>query len=381
MPKYNGSNLDKVTPQFHNPNRPVPSNEQVNSWWDTVVNGVGSDKGIQQKIGDGKNLYFFNDEGDLVPALPKGANTADINVRRYLMAQSMDGRLFTRAFGKAAPRQVVTNPGDDFAVGLASGENPWDLPQPEPLERPEAPAFFKYLLYPFFRHEIRAYNQKQEAYDAYLRQGRWIRSIDGNDEHLIQDRAEDLTAPYREQKSKSQPEVEITQPVRSKDIANMTPEAFKQYLTEMSQHFDPNFRAPLRNNPNVTSDLYYDAVATQMECMIAKDMLALGESNPEYFSAEHRVVYQALANGLDGFVRSNLDLSLVNSFLEFGTDAPGFWDLASKESFLLSADGVDEYQKSIVPQNAEQEHLPQNEPPQKGQEAPQVNSSSPMNAM
>ena len=78
---------------------------------------------------------------------------------------------------------------------------------------------------------------------------------------------------------------------------------------------------------------------------------------------------------------SNLDLSLVNSFLEFGTDAPGFLDLASKESFLLSADGVDEYQKSIVPQNAEQEHLPQNEPPQKGQEAPQVNSSSPVNTM
>ena len=379
MAKYNGSDLQKVTPKFRNPNRESITDDQVNSWWDAVVNGVGTDKDIQQKIGDGKNLYYFSDTGDLVPALPNRVNAENVNVRRHLMEQSIDGRLFTRAFGHAAPRQIVTDPNADFEVGVANGENPWDLPQPESPGRPEAPSFLKYLLYPFFRREILAYQQAKEAYAEFLQQGRWIRSIDSNDEYLVQDRMEERTAPYRDQPSQSQADLELAQPVRSKDIANMTPEAFQQYLTDMGNCFDPNFRSQVRKIPNVTSDQYYDAVATQMECLIAKDMLALGEEDPKYFSAEYRVLFQALSNGLDEFVRAKLDKALVDSFLNFGVDAPGLLELSGKERFLLSPDGVDEYQQAIAKQNEAKEQSQneqlQSEPLQNEQDAPKQDAA------
>ena len=68
----------------------------------------------------------------------------------------MQLRQFGFAEGGGDVRVILSEPFSDLSA----------LPAPVPAQQnePEAPAFWKYLLYPFFRNEIREYNQEMEVY-------------------------------------------------------------------------------------------------------------------------------------------------------------------------------------------------------------------------
>ena len=96
-----------------------------------------------------------------------------INARKFkpetLAAMAAAGRLFVRQeeetelrqFGfdgeSAHIRVILSEPFSDFSA----------LPEEAIPDKPEAPAFWKYLLYPFFRSEIQEYNQEMKVYEMY----------------------------------------------------------------------------------------------------------------------------------------------------------------------------------------------------------------------
>ena len=84
-----------------------------------------------------------------------------------LASMAMAGRLFVRKEGENQLRQFAFVEREG-AVLLGLSEPFSDLtslPEPAAPQAPEAPAWWKYLLYPFFRSEFQAYDQAQEVYE------------------------------------------------------------------------------------------------------------------------------------------------------------------------------------------------------------------------
>lgn len=84
-----------------------------------------------------------------------------------LAAMAAAGRLFVRKEGEMQLRQLgFAEGGGDVVVSLSEPFSDFSaMPVPAIPDEPEAPAFWKYLLYPFFRNEIREYNQEMEVYE------------------------------------------------------------------------------------------------------------------------------------------------------------------------------------------------------------------------
>lgn len=84
-----------------------------------------------------------------------------------LAAMAVAGRLFVRKEGETKLRQFgFAEGGGDVKVTLSEPFSDFStLAAPTMQDIPEAPAFWKYLLYPFFRSEIREYNQQKAQYE------------------------------------------------------------------------------------------------------------------------------------------------------------------------------------------------------------------------
>lgn len=110
-----------------------------------------------------KNLRIFalNESNKL-----DGLNAGVFDPER-LAAMAVAGRLFVRKEGEAKLQQLrFVNGGGDVRIILSEPFSDLStLPVPAVPNEPEAPAFWKYLLYPFFRSEIREYNQDKEVYE------------------------------------------------------------------------------------------------------------------------------------------------------------------------------------------------------------------------
>ena len=97
---------------------------------------------------------------------PEGINAGEFDPET-LAAMAAAGRLFVRKEGETKLRQFgFAEGGGDVKVTLSEPFSDFSaLPAPVIPDKPEAPAFWKYLLYPFFRSEIREYNQEMEVYE------------------------------------------------------------------------------------------------------------------------------------------------------------------------------------------------------------------------
>lgn len=110
-----------------------------------------------------RNLRIFAlNESNKLDGLNAGAFDPET-----LAAMAVAGRLFVRKEGETKLQQLrFVNGGGDVRVILSEPFSDLSaLPVPAIPNEPEAPAFWKYLLYPFFRSEIREYNQDKEVYE------------------------------------------------------------------------------------------------------------------------------------------------------------------------------------------------------------------------
>ena len=117
-----------------------------------------------------ENLRIFTlNESNKLEAINAGAFEPET-----LAAMAAAGRLFVRKEGEMQLRQFgFAEGGGDVRVILSEPFSDLSaLPAPVPAQQnePEAPAFWKYLLYPFFRNEIREYNQEMEVYEQQMAQ-------------------------------------------------------------------------------------------------------------------------------------------------------------------------------------------------------------------
>ena len=400
MPTYNASEPKKVMPKRNNPTRPVPSDEQVNTWWETFSKGVARDKTLGVSVKDGKNLYFYNNDRKLVRAVNEGENVADMAVRRRLMEQSLDGRLFTRQYSSYIPMQVITKEEEPYNVGVYRGRDPKILPMPDLIERPKAPDYLilKYLLYPFFKEEIQAYNQKKAAYDQRKQDMNWAGSFkdctDPMDSPVRQDNEADerdpdfktrlkemRTANYNVDWEKEHP----TQIRQHKNLATVSVEEFEAYLTEVSQRDPEKYISTAIKKPGATVFDYCDAVVQGMEKPVAAGLLAqTKDMTPEakqQFLAGQQKTYQGLTAGLREFVGPKIGLRDVELYM---ADPAAYYNARvrlQEGRQALFATGLNEYMKTlpkventaVQPAREQQLTMEQN---QKEMQEPQIKAPS-----
>lgn len=180
MPEYYGSKQSAIRPHLNRPQETVPTEEQVNQWWEALTKGLNEDPEIGRDLDgtDRNSLYFFDDNSNLVPAVDVEENTSDEYVRRRLMEQAQNGRLYIRAVDEKIPRQIRTDRKEPFHCAVA--ERMWRLPQDKLPEPPKKPFFLKRWFPFFFREEIAAYEEKKRVYDEAVQEKKWITDFGKN---------------------------------------------------------------------------------------------------------------------------------------------------------------------------------------------------------
>ena len=155
----------------HNAKLPKPqSAEAVSalqmSEWNNVVFADSMEPTISFResydvLTENLRIFTLNESNKL-----EGINAGEFDPET-LAAMAAAGRLFVRKEGETKLRQFgFAEGGGDVKVTLSEPFSDFSaLPAPVIPDKPEAPAFWKYLLYPFFRSEIREYNQKMEVYE------------------------------------------------------------------------------------------------------------------------------------------------------------------------------------------------------------------------
>ncbi len=134
--------------------------------WNNAVSTDSTEPTIsfaENRYVQAKNLRIFAlNESNKLDGLNAGAFDPET-----LAAMAVAGRLFVRKEGETKLQQLrFVNGGGDVRVILSEPFSDLStLPVPAMPNEPEAPAFWKYLLYPFFRSEIREYNQDKEVYE------------------------------------------------------------------------------------------------------------------------------------------------------------------------------------------------------------------------
>ena len=155
----------------HNAKLPKPqSAEAVNalqmSEWNNTVFADSMEPTISFResrdvLTENLRIFALNESNKL-----EGINAGEFDPET-LAAMAAAGRLFVRKEGETKLRQFgFAEGGGDVKVTLSEPFSDFSaLPAPVIPDKPEAPAFWKYLLYPFFRSEIREYNQEMEVYE------------------------------------------------------------------------------------------------------------------------------------------------------------------------------------------------------------------------
>lgn len=181
MPKYHNTKNDPKRPDYTPGNNAIPTDEQVNEWWEALAKGLNEDPEIGRDLeGNGRNfLYFFDNSGKLVPALDAEEKTGDGAVRRRLMEQAQNRRLYIRAVNETVPRQIITERKEPFDCSVS--ELSWGLPKMERPVEPKKPFFLKRWLPFFFRAELNTYEEKKSAYDAAMEEYNWRAAFNSRD--------------------------------------------------------------------------------------------------------------------------------------------------------------------------------------------------------
>lgn len=353
MPKYtNSDNLKMITPQRRfTGERPTISDSQARAWWDALSNGAQNDLWVRVKLDEGRNLYYFTDEGTIVRAINEGDNLSDPDFLRGLMEKSMDGRLFTRYAQNSVPKQVITNPEEDFDVGIA--EKSWAVPTDQLEEEPKAPFFLKILAYPFsksVREEFQTYWKEKEEYQIKNEDNKW-RSRFGYDavqgdilsedyEEVMRNAQEEFERKQqalrdeenRHIQEKEQKEREEYLKKRDerkaewdKDVSQMTLEEFKEYQSKLfEEHRVDDFRninAVIRSKYSTVDDLY-DAMVRRVTNKVSYIIkltggVAISSSiGEDYWVASQMKPFQDAKAGMKEFLKKEVGEDLIKQVSE-----------------------------------------------------------------
>lgn len=352
MPNYLGSNRETTAPRFRR-TEPYPgiTNEEALAWWKNLKEGVSHDADVGVRLKDGRNLYYCNDEAEMVPAVKEGADLSDPNVIRGLMRMSMDGRLFTRNFGTLSPRQVVTGEMSPFDVGCAERQS-------RMLNAVEhkAPFFLKILAYPFSK-AIR------KEFQDYWNSGVWIDRV-GKGAYLTRALDDDYnrdqaSADYFKREAEQNEELLDRQ--FEKDYHETSPMEIEGYFLDKQEVPKRGVKGLMDSlgEPDMTVETFYDNLTDELLSYVAsgitKKSTELFMDNKmdewENFLKDQQDVFRSIEKGLKDYLLQDEDMQ-ANLQLAIN-------DLADKETLNelqgqvrnLMVSGVNDYIKSVEAQN------------------------------
>ena len=396
MAKFKGTHLNQVQPMLREEYEAVDE-MTAEKWWDALSDGVRKDKDLQVDLNDGRNLYYYTDEGTLVRAVEEGKSIQSYGVHMNLLQKSLNGRLFTRSADGKTLRQVVTNPRRGFEVGVSNESDEWKLPNPDPV-KPSAPAFWKYLFYPFsssIREEFRLYQRALIHYPDMIKQSQWIKDFgrDADKDNLLskdleedkrvaeeekrkqiekEERAKRLKKELEEQKLREKEErinrgKENYRKEHNKhkerwnlDVSKMTPEEFKKYRANLTSGIDDDVAyQAIIESPYSSLDDLYDYVARNMEALLysnqySKDLIAgrsdlmqalskgningVGYDATEDFFTVQQEPWQKMKEALPGLARKYVSQSTVEGFLKSHDWRDTTWKLAMSDEIQRACD-------------------------------------------
>ena len=330
MPEYSNVQIPKM---------PSGATEEEINAFNAEVSGLSAtlwgpttQRNIQS---DSKDVFVLNEEGNFVPNT--STDTAE------LAANVKSGRLFVRDQENNL-RQI------QFETGiLALGSNEFKeklyMFPSEPVQKmePKAPAFWKYILYPFFSDEIRAYNQLTAVKDAYQKSEYFTA-----DKSAPAAESEEKTA---EQTEKKEEQAEKKQPQPKKAIMTSKLENFEKKLegyTTSSQ----NTIFMLTMNPKLrTKETILDTMFNLARRTAAREILINIETHPDKRAdilAESYQKFDVMMKDLKNFLPKTYDPNELDSLINKGPATRGAQNepLGLKFDFIAET-AMENYQSFI----------------------------------
>ena len=224
-----------------------------------------------------------------------------------------------------------------------NGEYTLKISEPVTVTEPTPPAFWKYLLYPFFAGQIREYNQHKEFNESYRAFAATELKRNGPAVTEAEPKAE-----------KPQDEKPNIQQKKQKTISQMTLDEFTDYLENAPMiNYSLHVQQAL-TKPGATVDDYYDALTTILVAHATDDLLnqtkKMSNTSRQNFLAEKQKHFDTLVTDLRKFVPTMVDQELMNDIFSVGfVNSPRGYDL-TKQTLYIQQNGLNAYYESIKPE-------------------------------
>lgn len=292
-----------------------------------------------------------------------------------LAAMAAAGRLFVRKEGETQLRQLgFAEGGGDVIVTLSEPFSNFSaLPVSAIPDKPEAPAFWKYLLYPFFRSEIREYNQQREQYVKETEMYAAMTSPDVLDSFDVACGKEPRSQVKPKENSKSEPAMipEAKIPDGKINVKEESLEAFALRLDEYSKESAAvtNVFSKLHNAP--TEETILNEMLNVVRHIAATNILR--EANANNGASWNEVMQQgkgyfdAMMHDMKAFLPTLINPNDMNALV--GKSLEEVTDSQAIDRLNAVAEGaLDQYHNQLIKENAERHQ----DDPQLKQDDPQL---------
>lgn len=307
------------------------TDEEVNKWFDDAFRKFMEDPYVELNPGSSSHCTGFctlamDDKGNYKMRSIHGLvnlEQADLNVKKALYQASRDGHLFYWDASLGEPggmRQIYTKTSEvngKMEQELCVTDDVREFPQ---VTKPEAPAFWKYLLAIFsqtYRSEIREYNTKVAQYEDVDTYSHAILEDASSQRNLMR---VTLTDEERQNMLKNKEE-RIRAYERGKNLG-VENENFKspaEFVQEMKEYAKKSatevFHEEFLSKANPTVGDFYRGLVKIMMAQAAKITMGAyeGQSDEQIMNGlkDQQVRFRALEKGLRAYVPTQVDQNEV----------------------------------------------------------------------
>lgn len=373
MPVYTiGKNHQPVSPaatkmddQGLKPDKNI-TNEEVNKWFDDAFRKFMQDPYVELNPGNLSDCTGFytlsmDDENGLSLKNIRGLLTleqADLTVKKALYQASRDGHLFywDRSLGESGGmRQIYTKTSEvngKMEQELCVTDDIREFPQ---IAKPEAPAFWKYLLAIFsqtYRSEIREYNTKAAQYEDVNTYSEALLEGASAQRHV---KRMGLTPEARKKMlDNKQERIHAYERGKNLGVENENFKSPAEFVQEMKEYAKKSptevFHEEFLNKENPTVGDFYRGLVKIMMAQAAKITMGAyeGQSDEQIMNGlkDQQVRFRALEKGLRAYVPTQVDMNKVAELCK--PMATGLREvLAYKLVTPFSENGLNDYFESL----------------------------------
>ena len=363
MPKYHGSTQDVRTP-FMRASEMTHTTDQINSWWDTLASGVNGDIRVSRDLNRESHILFsLNDDGTLSPAVKRGEDVSNTDVRRRLLDQSRAGRLFIRGLDDTLPRQILTD--TQYQTALTAPTNTLPAVEGNLPPKPRRPFFLKFIFPALFREEIDAYKVQKGRYDQAVQRREMIQNFhdnvkkgmkesitrEANDPDIAERKSAQAKAISDAWEQKKARQAEATQAAEKEWMNNPSEKTlgiFENHLRDMFVTDFSRVAQRMVSNGGGTLGEYCTALAQMLERQFALPLLDQADdftrtADKDAFLLRHQNDYIKMMKNIKSLVHTHVDMERAQEFFQTENPTAAQKDGMQAEIRHLAANGIKEY--------------------------------------